>query len=363
MLHTLMQTIRFFVTLLLILCWSFEELYAQELFFIAPEHDFGRVEELGGPVEHTFLFVNQGEEPVRLISVRASCGCTTPEWTKELVAPGDTGQVLARFDPDNRPGGFRKTLTVTTTNSTESIQLSIKGYVKPKPGAPSQDFPHLQGRLRLAARTVNFGLITDQKVVTQGVEVYNPGADTLYFADKVLKPGHISLELSPIPPQSRAELPISFDPVLLDELGYYSTSIVLHAADSAETTTTLYVMATVQEYFPPMSEEEMAKAPLLIVDKYLKERSGIKIGDTLSVDFVIENAGKQTLNLRKLSSNCTCLTYSIGSQDLEPGEQTTLTLRFNSAGRPGTQQKSISIFSNDPISPIQMVSLKVSVRR
>ena len=331
--------------------------------FTEEEFDFGRIEEGGGPVEHTFRFVNITDEPVFLTRVKASCGCTTPEYSREAVQPGDTGIVTARFDPENRPGGFRKSLTINTRPAGAPVYVYINGYVKRKPGTPENDFPFKVGALRLEQRTVNFGLITNQQVALREFEVYNEGTDTLHFQDTIAGPSYIRVKVPAIPPQSRGVLEVSYDPVLVNDLGYQSHNFVLYADDSLRTPSTIYVMATIQEYFPPMTEEELAKAPRLETGKLLVERSGVKMGDKISVPFTLRNTGQSPLNIRQLKSNCTCLSYELDNYDLAPGQSTELRLLFDSSARPGTQQKSISIYSNDPREPTQMVSIKVSVQR
>ena len=49
-------------------------------------HDFGTIKEANGNVSHTFIIKNTGEAPLVLTRVIASCGCTTPDWTKEPIA-------------------------------------------------------------------------------------------------------------------------------------------------------------------------------------------------------------------------------------------------------------------------------------
>ena len=74
-------------------------------------HEFGKVG-FGDPAEYTFKFTNVSDAPVTLSRVKASCGCTTPSWTKEEVAPGNTGEIKVKYNT-NRPGAFTKTVTVT----------------------------------------------------------------------------------------------------------------------------------------------------------------------------------------------------------------------------------------------------------
>jgi hypothetical protein len=93
------------------------------------EHDFGTISENGGPVTATFTVLNNTSEAIILVDVKPSCGCTTPEWTKEPIEPGKKGEIKATFGPKGRPGGFDKAITVTT-NTKERFTLRIKGTVE-----------------------------------------------------------------------------------------------------------------------------------------------------------------------------------------------------------------------------------------
>ena len=99
----------------------------REMFF-----DFGTVREEMGAVTHTFEFENTSDRPVKILMVKPSCGCTTPDWSKEAVKPGSKGFVTAKFDPSGRPGFFNKTLAITTDYNNESLVLTIKGTVSLK---------------------------------------------------------------------------------------------------------------------------------------------------------------------------------------------------------------------------------------
>ncbi|MDR1723056.1 MAG: DUF1573 domain-containing protein [Tannerella sp.] len=94
--------------------------------------DFGNINEADGPVTHVFKIKNEGELPLVITKVQASCGCTTPDWTKEPIAPGKTGEVKATYDPTGRPHGFTKTISVYSNGKTGTYILTIKGNVIPK---------------------------------------------------------------------------------------------------------------------------------------------------------------------------------------------------------------------------------------
>lgn len=106
--------------------------------FKTESHDFGKVEE-GVQAAYTFEFTNTGTAPVVISNAQPSCGCTTPDWTKEPVMPGKTGFVKASFNSSGRPGNFNKNITVISNSETPQIALTIKGEVNPKAaGAPEK---------------------------------------------------------------------------------------------------------------------------------------------------------------------------------------------------------------------------------
>jgi hypothetical protein len=82
---------------------------------------------MGPKASVVFTFTNNGTEPVVLSDVKASCGCTTPKWPTEPIAPGATANIEAVYDTNGRPGYFEKTITVTYSGKSE--ELKIKGVV------------------------------------------------------------------------------------------------------------------------------------------------------------------------------------------------------------------------------------------
>ncbi len=92
-------------------------------------HDFGKIKQ-GVPVTHEFKFTNKGKVPMIITNVVASCGCTTPDWTHDLIAPGGQGFIKATYNAAS-PNAFNKTVTVTANVENGFVQLFIKGEVVP----------------------------------------------------------------------------------------------------------------------------------------------------------------------------------------------------------------------------------------
>ena len=110
--------------------FSFFNSFSQksEIVFETPEYNFGDIQENKGKVSHKFSFINNGKESIRILTVKPSCGCTTPNWSKDEIKPGKKGFIIAEYNPKGRPGVFRKSLSVITNDNSRSL-IFIKGKV------------------------------------------------------------------------------------------------------------------------------------------------------------------------------------------------------------------------------------------
>lgn len=93
-------------------------------------YDFGALTE-GDTVEHTFAFTNTGEFPLIINNITASCGCTTPEWPREPVAPGTKSTIRVRFNSRGKVGQQNKTITVFANTDPSMTDLQFKALVNP----------------------------------------------------------------------------------------------------------------------------------------------------------------------------------------------------------------------------------------
>lgn len=120
--------------LILISVFTFNIVAAEKgavMTFAEKTHDFGSIKEADGPVTYVFEFTNTGSEPLVIINVNASCGCTRPEYPKEPIMPGKKGKIKVTFNPAGRPGEFSKEVKIRTNGSKRPV-LRITGTVIPK---------------------------------------------------------------------------------------------------------------------------------------------------------------------------------------------------------------------------------------
>ncbi len=326
-------------------------------------YDFGQVEETGGPIEHKFVFTNKGKSPLIIQGVKASCGCTTPSWTKEPVLPGADGHITARYDPANRPGAFTKSLTVTSNADPNVTRVYIKGMVNPKPKTTQNQYPVKLGNLRMKYRSMHMGDVSTKEPVTKKFEIYNDSDAPLTFTEKVDAPSYVkvSFEPSTIAPQEEGKLVVTYDGKAKNDFGTVIDNISVYTNEETDSKKDFRVQATIKEYFPPMTAEELAKAPKLHIESTTYDFGTIKTGQKVDTEYTLVNTGKSTLNIRAAKTTCGCTIAELSKENLAPGESVQLKVIFDSTDRRGNQQKSINIFSNDPQKPAQRVILKGKV--
>jgi hypothetical protein len=98
--------------------------------------DFGRIPQ-GKPVTHNFEVTNRGKTPMVIENVEATCGCTTPEWSEQPIAPGATTIIKVGFNASSE-GKFQKSITVYYgDNKVKGLTISGEVYAMPTTSAPS----------------------------------------------------------------------------------------------------------------------------------------------------------------------------------------------------------------------------------
>ncbi len=103
-------------------------------------HDFGKVKQ-NSENKHVFKFTNTGKEPLLISDAKGSCGCTVPEYPKEPIAPGATGEIKVVYKPGSQQGNQTKTVTVTANTDPPQTLLNISADVQIDPSAAPMAAP------------------------------------------------------------------------------------------------------------------------------------------------------------------------------------------------------------------------------
>ena len=317
------------------------------LTFDKVQHDFGRVNEADGPVSHNFTFKNTGTAPLVIQNVLTTCGCTTPEWTRQPIRPGEAGFITVEYDVKGRPGAIDKSIAVHSNGSSTAINLRIIGEVNPLQRNHSEQFRHAAGPIRLEDMHLSFSRMYHTENPSLLVNAFNPSPDAVSISFINL-PAHIRAEVSPTTVRSgeRATIRVTYDAARKNDWGFVSDQISMILNNDRTRDYKLTVTATIEEDFSRWTAAQLQNAPAISIDPQPIMVGQIKKGEKKTIQVRMTNTGKGKLLIRKVSPT-NSLTLD-APKEINAGASANLTITFDSAGLNGQVNRTIEMITNDP---------------
>lgn len=93
--------------------------------------DFGDITQ-GDRVEHVFNYTNTGTEPLILSNVKTTCGCTAPNWSRDVLAPGESTNMTIKFNSTGKSGMQKKYITISSNAVNNPERIRITANILPK---------------------------------------------------------------------------------------------------------------------------------------------------------------------------------------------------------------------------------------
>ncbi len=348
----------------LLVTLSSQALAQGKIVFEKTSHTFGTIQEDGGKVSVVFEFTNTGEAPIKLTNVKASCGCTTPEWSKDPIAPGKTGKVEAVYNPLNRPGKFNKTISVFTDGEPQYVSLSIAGEVAARQKGIADWYPAKMGNLRMNSRNVYFGKVFHDAQSEKSLVLFNETSQAIEIdLEKSLStlPAHIEAHASTstVNPKDSVKISFTFDATKQNDWGYVSNSFNLITNDSEMPSKRIYISSNVVENFGNITDA--TKVPRIRLDKVNHDFGKINQNTRNTASFTITNDGDAPLIIRKTKASCGCTASRPKKTNLAPGESTTIDVTYSSGTKKGKQRQNVTIISNDPASSVNRINISADI--
>ena len=320
-------------------------------------HDFGQINEDGGNAVTTFEFTNTGNAPLIIQRVNASCGCTTPEWTRTPIEPGEKGRVTASYNPIGRPGAFSKAIYVYSNASNEMERLTISGNVIPKARTAkasnaSANFPISIGSLGLNSKSVQLGNVAKGDIQSRDIAIRNNSASPLVVSLSDV-PSYLEVKATPATLQPNQEGVISFklDSKKSTEWGPVQDDIfiVLNGKKEATDNFKINVTGNIIEDFTKMSAVEKRKAPIMEIKSSNLHFGNIKKGNRVRGKFSVKNVGTNPLEIRRIINNNSDITINPQRATIRGGKAENFNLYIDTKYLPaGLYKKTFSIQTNDP---------------
>ena len=334
--------------------------YGQTISFEKKEHNFGTFPEESGKVSYEFVFTNTGSAPLVLNKVVASCGCTTPEWTKEPIAPGKTGKIEVTYSAQGRPGAFGKSITVYSNSTSGSEQLLIKGEVTPKSKNPETAYSFsLDNNILTNKKEIKFPSIKNNEIKKEVFSVFNNSDASVEIKCNTQNSKFVTVKEGAIrlAPKTAGQFTLEFNGANAADFGPLKEFITFEPASGATNTQSdknrVYVLATIVENFDSMTKEDWDNAPIAQLSMVMVDfKEGIK-----KEKIEIKNTGKTSLKIRKVAIDNDLFSVTGGKDTVKPGSSVAFTVTLKDSTVKGKASGAITFVTNDPSAPLRTVKI------
>lgn len=346
-----MKKFLLFITLLTLGTSLLAQFAQTKMQLASTEHDFGTFKEEAGRQTFDFIVTNTGTDPLVIQNVVASCGCTTPEWTRQPIPAGGKGKITAIYDPQDRPGAFNKTLSVYSNAKPEVVVLTIKGEVKPREKTIEELFIFPVGGIRFESNHLAFTNIKKNEKKMRVMQLVNTSTAPVKVEFDGL-PAHLAIRSNPetLKPGQKGLVEGTYDATKNTGWGNTSDMVRIKLNGVIQENLYYYVSANLVEDFSSLTKEDLVNAPVMKLVSSTIDLGKIKGSTQNDVEFKFSNEGKNDLVIRHIRSTCGCTAILQGNQGvgIKPGESGSVKAQFNSGGYSGKVTKAIYVYTNDP---------------
>ena len=354
-----------FICLFALLSFAFPLVAQQGGAVISVENklfDFGTFPEEKGPVSHTFVVKNTGNQSLVIQRVSVSCGCMQPEWTKSPIPPNGQGEVTVTYQPKGRPGPFNKAIVIYSNSAERHTRLMIKGYVTPASNLPKVIYPYSVGPLKIHTRSLTYSIVYEGQTGVQNILMRNEGDEPI-TVEVSEHPEYLTIQPEPatLQPDETGEIEVSFDASKLNAKGREMAAFRLQAGENSRL---IAVSANVVEDFGALTPAQREKSPTIDLPKTIvdfgvltSKGSFLGIGGRTTESFVITNKGKSPLHIYSITSESEDVTISGWDKTVQPGRSTTVKASVRPNDITTKLETLIYIVCNDPNGPVRIVKV------
>lgn len=310
------------------------------------------------PQTTSFKVTNSGDTTLVISNVYPSCGCTTANWTRTPIAPGEAGTIDVTYDAALL-GHFTKDIIVETNATAEPTVLTFSGDVVLEKKENTSDFPCHIGEIYLDTDNLEFDDVRRGDTPTLTLRLFNAGRKS-YTPELMHLPQYLSVAAEPatIRPGRTGKLNITLDSEKLRNYGLTQTDIYLSRfpGDRVNAGNQIYVSATL---LPELdySPAERANAPHAQLDSTTIHLGPFGKKDKLKTELVLTNTGKSPLNIQTLQVYNPGLSVRFGRRTLKPGQSDKLKITVSARGLQERRRRRVLLITNDPDQPKIVIDL------
>ena len=345
-------------------------------------HDFGDIMVADGPVTATFTAKNVSDKALLIYNVVSSCGCTSVEWTRKPIAPGQTGTIKATFKNDEKGYPFDKSLTVYFSGVKRPVVLRLRGVSHDRKFTLDEVYTTRFGNLAFKKADIKGGNLSQGQQKSGDIVVANLGNKPLSVSFSDVSQG-LSLKVSPnpVPAGSTAHLSytVTADRQHWGKNYYYATPLVdgrsykavvkpspegEPVAAGAEAVVAdpnpelgagksrIGIFTYTKENFSNLTEKERRDGSNPMADESTFSFGKVRSGEKVDCSFTFTNKGKSDLRIYKVDSESSHVTAQPFA-DVPAGGKGDLKVTFDTKGFPaGECLVVLTLTTNSPLRPI-----------
>lgn len=313
------------------------------------------------PAQVQFTLLNSGDQPLFIDKVIPACGCTTVDWTRAAVNPGEEGIITAIYDAKTL-GVFQKDLEVYTSASDAPLYLHLQGRVVAHQTQDYGSFPIDLDNLRLNTNHVVFDDVNRGDRPTVELQVVNMSRES-YTPYLMHLPPYLSAQYVPetLNGGRIGRILLTLDSEQVRDMGLTQASIYLARClgDKIGEENEIKVSVVLLPGFSQRTATELALAPRMVlsVDSL---NLGTKGKGQKTGLIVLRNEGKQTLEISSLQVFDPAIGVELSNKSIAPGEAAELKVSLQTKHLNTMDPSSyVLLISNDPMRAKQIIKINV----
>lgn len=314
------------------------------------------------PKKVVFGFTNRGNQPLKITSVKASCGCIDVSYPTAEIPAGKGGEISMVYDA-NILGSFYKEVEVFTNASEEPAYLTIQGTVVVEVKDVGEDYPIDLGNVQIETNYLEFDDVHKGEHPVVEMSLINK-EHTAFRLELMHLPAYLSAQYIPenVPAGKKGIIRLTLDSDRLLQMGLNKTSVYLsrYMGDKISDVNEIQISAVLLPDFSKMTEEEMENAPKLHVSESMVEFAALTGKSKASHTILVYNNGKSDLHFEQVQVFNEAVSVSLGNRVLKPGASTklkvTVTPKYlkRAKGRPR-----VLLITNDPMQPKTVINIDI----
>lgn len=302
------------------------------------------------PAKVKFELRNKGNDLV-IDTVRTSCGCTTVNYPKGIIARGNEFTIELEYDA-RQLGHFVKEAAIYSNASEKPYYLKMQGVVVDQLVDFSGQYDYTIGAVSADKNDIEFDDVNKGESPEQKIHFINKGSKAVSPVVMHLPP-YLSATVSPttVAPGRKGTVKLTLNSSKLRDYGLIQSSIYLgmYPGDKVSADKEISVSTVLLPEFSNMSETQKANAPVMKLSSEALELGSFGEKSELSGTIIIENQGHSTLEITSMRMFTTGLKVKLNKTKLRPGDTAKLKITaYKKQLKNARSKPRVLMITNDP---------------